>query len=189
MKNVKSIAIALIAIFGTLTVSSQNKKINVEKSTLEWTGEKVTGKHTGTLSFNSGTLVFEGKKLKGGEFEVNMNSLTVTDLEAGKGKEKLEGHLNSNDFFGVEKFNTSSLVFKKIGDKGNGTYSVTADLTIKGITNPITFDITVNDSTATTTLKVDRTKYDIKYGSGSFFDNLGDKTIYDNFEFKVTLNF
>ena len=78
---------------------------------------------------------------------------------------------------------------KKIGSKSKDVYAVTADLTIKGITKPVTFDITVNGNTATTTFNVDRTKYDIKYGSKSFFDSIGDKAINDEFELKVTLKF
>lgn len=96
-----------------------------------------------------------------------MTSINTTDL-SGKGKTNLDGHLKSDDFFGVEKFPTATLVFKTIGEKGNGVYAVTADLTIKGITHPIKFELTVAGNTAATTLKVDRTKYDIKYGSGSF---------------------
>jgi polyisoprenoid-binding protein YceI len=131
MKNFKTIAIALVAVFSTVTISAQNKKINVETSTIDWVGKKVTGAHSGKINFTSGTLVFDGKKLKGGEFEVNMNSITVTDLEAGKGKEKLEGHLKADDFFGVEKNPTAKLKFKTIADIGNGNYTITADLTIK----------------------------------------------------------
>lgn len=189
MKNLKTIALTLVLATGTSIATAQNKKINVEKSTINWLGKKVTGKHTGTISFESGTLVFEKNALKGGSFTVDMTSINVTDLEAGKGKEKLEGHLKSDDFFGVEKYPTSTLEFKKIGSKGNGVYSVTADLTIKGITNSVTFDITVNGNTATAKLVVDRSKYDVRYGSGSFFDNLGDKTIYDDFELTVNLQF
>ena len=115
-----------------------------------------------------------------------MSSIIVTDLQGGS-KAKLEGHLKADDFFGVEKHKTAKLVFTNISGKGKGLYTVTADLTIKGITKPITFDITVKGNTASTTLKVDRTKYDIKYGSGSFFSDLGDKTINDEFELKVNL--
>ncbi len=186
MKNLKSIAIALLVTVSTI-VSAQTKKVNVEKSKITWIGKKVTGQHEGTISLKDGALVFKGKKLTGGTFTVDMNSIAVTDLKAGEGKEKLEGHLKSGDFFGTEKFSTATLVFKTIGAKGNGTYAVTADLTIKGSTNPITFDITVAGKTATTKLVIDRTKYDIKYGSGSFFDNLGDKAISDNFELNVNL--
>ena len=116
-----------------------------------------------------------------------MTTINTTDLKAGQGKESLDNHLKAEDFFGVEKHKTANLVFKTISGKGKGLYSITADLTIKGITKPITFDITVVGNTATTTLKIDRTKYDIKYGSGSFFSDLGDKTISDEFELKVNL--
>jgi polyisoprenoid-binding protein YceI len=95
--------------------------------------------------------------------------------------------LRSEDFFGIEKFKTATLVFKKIKSNGNDQYAVTADLTIKGITKPISFNITVKGNTAKTVLNVDRTKYGIKYGSGSFFSDLGDKTISDEFILEVNL--
>jgi polyisoprenoid-binding protein YceI len=187
MKNLKRIALALFVVATTLTASAQNKKINVEKSKIMWIGKKVTGQHDGVINFSSGTLVFDGKKLKGGSFEVDMTSITVADLQAGKGKEKLEGHLKADDFFGVDKFATSTLEFKTIAAKGGDIYTITADLTIKGKTLPVTFDLAIGTGTARTSFKVDRTKYDIKYGSGSFFDNLGDKAINDEFELTVSL--
>lgn len=189
MKNFKTITLAMVIAFSSFGLTAQNKKINVEKSTINWVGKKVTGQHDGTINFSSGTLVFENNKLKGGSFEVDMTSIAVKDLEAGKGKEKLEGHLKSSDFFGVEKFNTATLVFKTIGSKGSDIYSVTADLTIKGITEPVKFDIALGATSARTSLKINRTKYDIKYGSGSFFDNLGDKAIDDDFELTIVLNY
>lgn len=189
MKNLKTVAIALLVAFGTTAATAQNKKINLEKSNINWVGEKLTGKHSGTIDFKDGVLVFKKNKLTGGIFTVNMTSLAVTDIEAGKGKEKLEGHLKADDFFGTDKFNTAKLDFKTIATKSKGTYTVTADLTIKGITKPVTFDMNVNGNTATTTFKVDRTKYDIKYGSKSFFESIGDKAIYDEFELTVALQF
>jgi polyisoprenoid-binding protein YceI len=189
MKKLKTIAIALLVAFGTNAVSSQNKKINLEKSNINWVGEKVTGKHSGTINFKDGVLVFQKNKLAGGIFTVNMASITVTDLEAGKGKENLEGHLKADDFFGTEKFDTAKIEFKTIATKSKELYTVTADLTIKGITKPITFDMTVNGNKASTTFKVDRTKYDIKYGSKSFFESIGDKAIYDEFELAIALQF
>lgn len=189
MKNLKTIAMALLVAFGTNAVYAQNKKINLEKSKINWVGEKVTGKHSGTINFKDGVLVFQKNKLAGGIFTVNMASITVTDLEAGKGKEKLEGHLKADDFFGTEKFDTAKIEFKTIATKSKELYTVTADLTIKGITKPVTFDMAVNGNTASTTFKVDRTKYDIKYGSKSFFESIGDKAIYDEFELNVTLQF
>jgi polyisoprenoid-binding protein YceI len=189
MKNLKTIAIALLVVFGTMTTIAQNKKIDVAKSNIAWVGKKVTGQHSGTIIFTEGTLVFKGKALKGGSFTVDMPSIIVTDLQAGQGKEKLEGHLKADDFFGAEKYKTAKLEFKLISDNGDGTYNVTANLTIKDQTNPVNFTITVKGNTASTSFKVDRTKYGIKYGSGSFFDGLGDKTISDEFELTVNLVF
>ncbi len=186
MRNLKTIAVALVALVSFTANAQTTKKIDAAKSGIEWTGKKVTGQHNGTIGLQSGALVFKGKVLKGGTFVVDMTTINTTDL-SGKGKESLDGHLKADDFFGADKFKTSTLVFTNISGKGKGLYTVTADLTIKGITKPITFDITVKGNTATTTLKVDRTKYDIKYGSGSFFSDLGDKTINDEFELKVNL--
>ncbi|WP_348811545.1 YceI family protein [Flavobacterium maritimum] len=188
MKNLKTIALALVVVLSTLSVTAQTKKVDASKSTINWLGKKVTGQHSGTVNFKDGALVFKGKKLAGGTFTVDMPSLTATDL-TGEYQGKLNGHLKSDDFFGTEKYPTSTLVFKKIAAKGKGVYTVTGDLTIKGKTNPVTFDIAITGNTATTALKVDRTKYDIKYGSGSFFDNLGDKAISDEFELTVALKF
>jgi polyisoprenoid-binding protein YceI len=189
MRNFKTIAIALVVALTTLTVSAQDKKINTTTSKINWVGKKVTGEHSGTISFKDGVLKFKGEKLTGGIFTVDMNSVAVTDLKAGEGKEKLEGHLKADDFFGTAKHPTAKLVFKTLKAKAANVYTVTADLTIKNITKPVTFDLTVNKNSATTAFKVDRTKYDITYKSGSVFDGLGDAAIYDDFELTVDLRF
>ena len=189
MKNLKSIALALVVALGTLTASAQtSKKVDVAKSKINWTGKKFTGQHEGTINLKEGNLVFNGKKLVGGNFVVDMNTINTTDLKAGEGKEKLDGHLKADDFFGVANNPTSALVFKSIGAKSNNTYAVTADLTIKGITNPITFDVVVNKNVAVAKLAVDRTKYDIKYASVGF-GAVADKAISDNFDLVVNLKF
>jgi len=188
MKNLKKLALLAFVAVSTMTVSAQTKKIDAAKSDIHWVGKKVTGQHEGTVNFKDGSLVFKGADVKGGKFTVDMNSMTATDL-SGEYQGKLNGHLKSDDFFGTEKFPTSTLTFKKVAKKSAGVYTVTADLTIKGKTNPVTFDLTVKGNTASAKLVVDRTKYDIKYGSGSFFDNLGDKAIYDNFDLTVNLVF
>ena len=118
-----------------------------------------------------------------------MTSIAVTDLQPGKGKEKLEGHLKNDDFFATDKHQSAKIDFKSIVSKSANVYTVTADLTIKGITKPVTFDISVTGNTAVSRFKIDRTKYDIKYGSGSFFDNLGDNAISDEFEVVATIAF
>jgi polyisoprenoid-binding protein YceI len=189
MKNLKSIALALVVVLSTLSVTAQTKKVNTSASTINWVGKKVTGAHEGTINLKDGTLVFKGKKLVGGTFVVDMTSMIVTDLKAGQGKEKLEGHLKADDFFGSDKFATATLVFKKLVTKAPNVYTVTGDLTIKGITKPVTFDLATTTNTATANVKIDRTKYDIKYGSGSFFDSLGDKAINDNFDLAIALKF
>jgi polyisoprenoid-binding protein YceI len=185
MKNLKSIVVAVVALV-SFSVNAQTKKVNVEKSSIHWIGKKFSGQHDGTINLKDGALVFKGKKLAGGNFVVDMTSINTTDLK-GEMKGKLDGHLKADDFFGVEKFPTAEINFKKIGDKGNGTYIVTADLTIKGITNSVTFDMIVNGDTASTKLIIDRTKYDIKYKSKNFFENMGDNFIYDDFELEVAL--
>ncbi|TXN36738.1 YceI family protein [Flagellimonas hymeniacidonis] len=184
------LSLALTVVFGFTAIANpidgEKKAVKVDESTVTWKAYKVTGSHTGTIALKSGALEFDGDKLVGGEFVVDMTSITNTDLE-GEYKGKLEGHLNSDDFFATASNPTSSLVFTNVEASGKNSYQVTGDLTIKGITKPVTFDVSVYGSKATATLKVDRAAYNVKYGSGSFFENLGDKTIYDEFDLVVDL--
>lgn len=169
-------------------VTSIEKKVDVVNSKITWKGHKVTGEHDGYIILESGALQFDDQKqLTGGSFIMNMPTLTVTDLE-GEMKGNLEAHLKSDDFFSTDKHSTAKFVITNVSGK-DGKYKVTGDLTIKGITNPNTFDMVVSGNTATADLKVDRTKYDIKYKSSSFFDNLKDKAIYDSFDLSVNLKF
>ena len=188
MKNLKAIALALVVVLSTLSVTAQTKKVDAAKSSINWLAKKVTGKHNGTVNLKDGALVFKGGKLAGGSFTVDMTSLTATDL-TGEWLEKLNGHLKADDFFGTDKFPTATLVFKTIAKKGANTYSVTGDLTIKGITKPITFELATTANTASTKFMVDRTVYDIRYGSKSFFESIGDKAIDNEFELTVALKF
>ena len=190
-KNALSLALAVVfgtAVSASTPVEVETKPVKTTESTVTWKGYKVTGSHYGTIDLKSGSLSFDGEKLVGGEFVVDMSSLISTDLQ-GEYKGKLEGHLKSDDFFGVAKHPTSTLVFTNVKANGKNSYEVTGDLTIKGITKAVTFDVSVYGSKATATMKVDRSEYDVRYGSGSFFDNLGDKTIYDEFDLVVDLQF
>lgn len=180
--------IASVILLTTVAFTDTKKEVDVESSTVTWTGEKVTGSHHGTIQLESGHLILEDEKIVGGEFVMDMSTLTVTDL-TGENKGKLEGHLKSDDFFGVENHPTSKLVITSAASKGDGKYGIVGDLTIKNETHPITFDLTMNGDSAKTELTIDRSKYNVRYGSGSFFDNLGDKTIYDNFDLEVNLKF
>lgn len=164
------------------------KEINIKESQVIWKGKKVTGSHTGTIQLKDGHIKIEDGQLLGGEFLMDMASIKVTDL-TGENKEKLEGHLKSEDFFGVEKHPTSKLVITSVSKKDDTTFGVVGNLTIKDITHPVTFDLNREENSATTNLVIDRSKYNVRYGSGSFFDNLGDNTIYDNFELNADLRF
>jgi polyisoprenoid-binding protein YceI len=190
-KNVLSLVFAVIFGFTTSAITpidEEKKVVKPEESAVTWKAYKVTGSHTGIVNLKEGSLMFDEGKLTGGEFVVDMTTLVSTDLE-GEYKGKLEGHLKSDDFFSIAKHPTSKLIFTSVESSGKNSYEVTGDLTIKGITKPITFDVSVYGSKATATLKVDRTNYDIKFRSDNFFENLGDKTIYDEFDLVVDLVF
>lgn len=188
MKKLQLLVLALFIAFAFTKAEAQTKKIDVSKSKIVWIGKKITGQHEGTINFKEGYLIFKDNKVAGGNFTADMTSLVNTDLK-GSSKTKLEGHLKSDDFFGVYNFKTSTLAFKSIGSKGNDIYLITADLTIKGITKTVQFELIVKGNTATAHVVIDRTKFNIEYGSGSFFEDLGDKTIYNDFELNVELSF
>ena len=191
MKNsIKKItAVILLALVTfSFTTLNEKKEIKVDKSKVVWKGYKVTGSHEGTIAIKSGSLTFDNNKLVGGEFIMDMSTIANTDLN-GAYKGKLEGHLKSDDFFGVEKHPTASLVFTNVKATGKNSYEVTGDITIKGKTNSITFDLSVYGNKANASLKIDRSKFDVRYGSTSFFDGLKDKAIYDEFDLVADLVF
>lgn len=192
MKNrVQTIIAALIiatVTFAFTNIEDGKKTINAEKSSVTWKGYKVTGSHKGSINIKEGSLIFNEGKLSGGEFTIDMSSIENTDME-GEYKAKLEGHLKSDDFFGVVTYPTASLIFTKIKSTGKNSYDVTADLTIKDKTNPVTFAISIYGNKATANLKIDRTLYGVRYGSASFFDDLQDKAIYDEFDLVTDLEF
>lgn len=166
-------------------------QVDNSQSTLSWTAKKVTGSHSGNISVTSGKLELDKNVLKGGSFELDTRTITVTDIKDAGMNGKLLGHLKSDDFFAVDKHPSANFVITSAAAKGGGNYDVTGNLTIKGITKPISFPATVTvaggKATAKATIKVDRTKFEIKYRSNNFFENLGDKAIYDDFELDVTL--
>jgi polyisoprenoid-binding protein YceI len=186
-KNSKIAMLFVLALSFMSFVTLTEKVVNVETSKVNWKGYKVTGQHEGTIDLKSGKLMFDGETLTGGSFVMDMTSINTTDLE-GEYKGKLDGHLKSADFFGVEKHPTATMEFLNVSGK-DGSYKVKANLTIKETTKPVEFSMTVKGNTATANVEIDRTEYDIKYGSSSFFDDLKDKAIYDNFDLNVSLNF
>jgi polyisoprenoid-binding protein YceI len=191
-KEMKTVLIALtLLITGTMAEAQNTLQLNVEKSSIKWTGKKVLGKHYGTISFQSGSLIQSGESYTGGEFVVDMNSITCEDLTDAGTNAQLVGHLKSDDFFGVANHPTSKLVIKSGTSKGDNQYEFSGELTIKENTNPVKIEAVLVPEEGgvvfTGKLIVNRAKYNVRYGSGSFFQNLGDNMIYDEFEldFKV----
>jgi polyisoprenoid-binding protein YceI len=164
---------------------------DLTSSYVKWTGYKVTGQHFGKVMLKSGSLEFEGDNLIGGAFEMDMTSITVEDL-SGEGAKKLGGHLKSDDFFGVAAHPTSKFVITKVVSRGTpGAYKIIGNLNLKAATKELRFNADIKTiegkQTAVAKIKLDRSEYDIRYGSGSFFENLGDKTIYDEFDLEINL--
>lgn len=186
----------LFLLFSVMTFAgfAQGKiTVSTEKSTIEWIGRKVLSQHNGNVKLQSGTISLKNGVLNGGTFVMDMNSITCADIENPDYNQKLVGHLKNEDFFNVAKFPTATVVIKKVF-KVTGQpneYKVTADLTIKGITKSITFPATVKMTgkalTANAKITIDRTLWDIKYGSASFIEGLGDKAIKNEIELNVNL--
>jgi len=168
-----------------------NVRVDSKSSTIKWIGSKVASSHEGNVSIEKGTLAIDHGTLVGGEFSINMNSITCTDILAEKKNQYLVSHLKDEDFFNVESFPQAIIKIVRAVKGSDNSYKIIADLTIKGKTHPISFqaDVNINGKNflATANIKIDRTKWDIQYGSGSFFDNLGDKMILDEIEFDIYL--
>ena len=195
MKTFMKLSVAVFLLTSSIIANAQ-EKINISKKDgkLVWTGRKVMGEHTGTIDIKKGYLLWDGKEISGGEIVIDMTTIEDTDLE-GDYKAKLEGHLKSDDFFGVENYPEATFNIKEVKHKKGNEYAVAGDLTVKGKTHAITFPAIITNKGEglhiSGTAEVDRSKYDVRYGSESFFDNLGDKVIDDifdlNFDLKVAV--
>lgn len=168
-------------------------KIAPEESMVKWNGEKVTGEHTGTVKVKEGSVKIENGEIAGGQIVMDMTTISNMDLKDDpESQAKLEGHLKSPDFFSVEDHPTATFEIKSAAEMEGNTV-VTGALVIKGISEPAT--LTLKDANfkdgkmkASGDMTFDRTNYDIRFRSKKFFEDLGDKMIYDdvNLSFKVT---
>ncbi|HLG36233.1 MAG TPA: YceI family protein [Bacteroidia bacterium] len=170
-------------------------KLDTKTSTLEWYASKLSGNHHGTINFSGGEIHNNHNNLTG-SVEVDMNTIRNSDISDETYKAKLEGHLKSPDFFDAAKYPKSTFVITSITPVTNSktegaTHNVKGNLTIKDKTNEITFDAVVNMEpdkiSCTGTATVDRSKFDVRYGSKAFFPEIGDKIIYDEFSLKFNL--
>ncbi|MDQ3022202.1 MAG: YceI family protein [Bacteroidota bacterium] len=178
-----------------VSASNKGKKLAVSpESKLEWVGKKVTGEHHGTVDINKGELFTDNGKLTGGSFEINFATIKNLDIKDTASNAKLTGHLKSDDFFSAEKFPLGKFDITSatsLSDGSGNNYLIKGNLTVKGITKEISFPANVNitddKTTATADFKIDRTTWDIKYGSGKFFEKLGDKMISDDINIKLNI--
>ncbi len=169
--------------------------VDTKATTATWLGKKVTGQHEGKISISSGSIINNHNTITGGTIEFDMNSITCTDLTDKGYNDKLIGHLKSEDFFSTAKNPTAKFEITKVTIQASlvpdNDFNVTGKLTIKGITNEITFPakIKMDEKTIVVIAKIviNRTKFDIKYGSASFFETIGDKAISDDFELNINV--
>ncbi|MCU0393151.1 MAG: YceI family protein [Thermoflexibacter sp.] len=190
-------AVVLLTVFAFTTFKADTYKADVKESKIGWFAKKVTGQHNGYVNLKEGFISVEKGKITGGEFTMDMESINCEDIKDAGMNGKLVGHLKSDDFFSVAKNPTAKFVIKKVeytGKKGNDdTYNLSGDLTIKGITNSVTFDAKTSGNgkkiTAAAKLTFDRTLWKIEFRSGKIFENLGDKLIYDDVELTLNMTF
>jgi polyisoprenoid-binding protein YceI len=202
MKNTKILALltlgllAFCSLSSTTLAESQKVEISPAESAISWVGRKITGSHAGKVPIKNGEVVLEGGAIKSGTFGIDLSGVQVTDISDQKQNAKLVGHLKSPDFFAAEMFPTaqftidSAVPMPKPLPSGENT-TIKGTLAIKGITKPVEFPakVAIKDGVAEATgkAKLDRTQWDIRYGSGKFFQGLGDKLIYDEFEVDFAL--
>lgn len=175
---------SIVLYSNTVTLAQSTFTASAKESRLTWYGSRVAYGHSGSVSLTSGTLQMQKSKVVGGEFVIDMTSIRDLDIEDEQRSGKLTNHLKSGDFFDVENFPTSTIKITEVKGK-----TITADLTIKGVTQSITFEAVINVDEdklfASADITFDRSKFGVKYGSDSFFDNLGDKAIYNDIKLEV----
>jgi polyisoprenoid-binding protein YceI len=188
----KIASIVILLQFAVVIAWAQTYTVDAAKSTLNWKAEKITGFHEGTIDIKSGTFKIEKNKITSGSFVINMSTIVDTDLTDAEYNKKLTGHLKSPDFFDVVKYPETVFTITKPVDVSKSVTEVHGNLTIKGISKPLTFKTVIKKDGNSyifnaNSIVIDRTLYNIKYGSGSFFTDLGDKVIYDQFTIRLKL--
>jgi polyisoprenoid-binding protein YceI len=185
MKKVSLILSALTIGFASFA-APKNTNVSTSKSSIVWLAKKVTGEHTGNVAISKGNLIVDGSKLVGGNFQIDLKKIVCLDITDPEYNKKFIGHITSGDFFEVEKFPTANFVITKV--VGN---QISGNLTIKGISKAISFPATIaikdGKVSAKASITIDRTDFGIKYNSKKFFDTIGDKAIYDDFNLTVSL--
>lgn len=170
--------------------------VDAASSSVQWLGKKVTGQHLGNVKIKGGSLLMNHGTPVSGNFELDMASITCTDITDEKKNQDLINHLKSDDFFSVAKFPSATLAISRItpiqnAKEGENNFELWGNLTIKGITQQVQFPALFTGShqqvKASAKITIDRTKWNISYKSGTVFPELVDKAIADNVEFSVSI--
>jgi polyisoprenoid-binding protein YceI len=169
-------------------LNAQTYTVNPKTSSLQWHGKKVTGEHFGFISLKEGNMTMSKDQITGGKFIIDMNSITNSDIKDPGYNTKLVNHLKSDDFFGAAKYPVAVLELVNSTPFKDNEAAVEGKLTIKNITHPVSFTVKRAGSIYSAMIVVDRSKYDVRYGSGSFFEGLGDNMIYDEFKMTVSIS-
>ena len=171
----------------SLQASDDSYTINPDQSIIVWTGREVTtSKHFGNIYFASGQFEVKSGLISSGEFVVDMTTIDNQDLPEER-RARLEAHLKSDDFFSVESHPTALLSILSSESLADGKWLVSGELTIKTFTHPVEFEMLNSNDGWKANLVFDRSKYEVKFRSGTFFENLGDKLIYDDIELAINL--
>ena len=198
MKKLMAAFLTAGLLFTSINLFAQESYIiDKNKSTVNWHATKVTGEHDGTVSLSYGKMEMENGKLTGGKVHVNMNTIVVLDIKDAGTNQKLVNHLKSEDFFFAEKHPTTVFTIKEVkhvnSSAGEDKYEVSGDMYIRGISKPVSVPLTVRKAgdsyIAEAKFTLDRSRWNVKYNSGSFFENLGDKLIHDEFNLDMQLFF
>ena len=146
MKTKNIIMAFAFAAFSVANINAQTSKVNTEQSTIGWIGKKIGGQHEGSINVKSGSIELKRNNIIAGNFTIDMSTISCSDLKDAGYNQKLVGHLKSDDFFGVAKFPTASLVITKATSFKDNKASVTGNLSIKGKTEKITFEVMKGDN-------------------------------------------
>jgi polyisoprenoid-binding protein YceI len=162
--------------------------IDTKETVVAWKASSVHGTTTGYVYISKGELMIEKGQLVGGTVEVDMN--TIEDKNHGKDNGLIK-HLKDPDLFDVKKFPFSTIAISSVASINVEDKEITGNLTIKGITHPVTFPVKIEMKDeivkASGKLVIDRTLWDVRYKSGKFFDNLKDQAIADSIEFNIKI--
>jgi polyisoprenoid-binding protein YceI len=186
MKTMNYLLALALLLFGNM-LFAQKVEVNTKTSSVEWHGKKIGSQHNGNIQLKSGYFELQDGSMVAGNFVVDMTSITNTDQENENYNQKLVGHLKSDDFFGIEKYPTAKFELTQSSKFSNGKATISGDITIKDKTENISFEVIQDGQEYTASIALDRSKFDVRYGSNSFFDNLGDKAINDIFTLDIRL--